>query len=284
MAPPPPLRPRLCLRGNGKGSFDPPPLFLHKLGTGTGTVGPFTPSSCSGEPPPLTLLRAALRPFTRKGDAGKDANGDHAGPDPPPPFAPPPQFSREWGAASEGVRPPPLVYARAHVARRLPSPSPPPSPFPYPRRPIRTERGHTRARRPGLSPFGRRAQYARKGGTRRPAQPPSLFGHGALHAGKGSTRGHAAPSPSLPHLRGRGAHEGMPPLRPHPSPSSSAVPSYTRGKGHAWAHRPRPFPPHSRGRDAHEGTPPGNPLAASRYARKGLTPRACLRAKGARER
>ncbi|KAH8978599.1 hypothetical protein EDB86DRAFT_3090342 [Lactarius hatsudake] len=257
MAPPPPLHPHLCLHGNGKGSFDPPPLFSRKGGTGAGTVGPFTPSSRSGEPPPLTLLRAALRPFTRKGDAGKDANGDHAGPDPPP------------------LRPRLSFRANGEPHQK--------GPFPYPRRPIRTERGRTRARRPGLSPFGHRAQYARKGGTRRPAQSPSLFGHGTLHTGKGSTRGHAAPGPSLPHPRGRGAHEGMLPLRPRPSPSSSAAPSYTRGKGHVWAHRPRPFPPHSHGRDAHEGTPPGNPLAASRYARKGLTPRARLRAKGAQE-
>ncbi|KAH9013404.1 hypothetical protein EDB85DRAFT_1899778 [Lactarius pseudohatsudake] len=106
--------PHLYLRGNGKGPFDPPPPFSRKGGMGAGTVAPFTPSSRPGEPPPFSLLRAPLCLFTRNRSAGKDASGDHAGPDPPP-FAPPPQFAREWGAGgtpcppSEHVTPSPSL-------------------------------------------------------------------------------------------------------------------------------------------------------------------------------
>ncbi|KAH9025936.1 hypothetical protein EDB85DRAFT_1893616 [Lactarius pseudohatsudake] len=200
------LRPHLYLRGNGKGPFDPPPPFSRKGGMGAGTVAPFTPSSRLGEPPPFSLLRAPLRPFTRNGSAGKDASGDHAGPDPPPPFAPPPQFAREWGA---GSTPCPPSCARGCTMPATPGPFPPPS----------------------------AAAPSTRGKGARDATPclPLPLTAAPCTRGKGAREGTRHPAPPFPNrVEGRctwAHHPSSPPV-----PPSSAAPSCTRGKGHARAH------------------------------------------------
>ncbi|KAH9040205.1 hypothetical protein EDB85DRAFT_1887161 [Lactarius pseudohatsudake] len=284
MAPPPPLRPHLCLCGNGKGPFDPPPLFFAQRRHGRRNGGPpFTPSSRLGEPPPLSLLRATLRPFTRKGGAGKDTNRDHAGPDPPP-LRPCLSLRANGELHGKGHTLPPLVCARAHDACRPPDPS---LLRPRQHRPIGTERERVRARRPGPPPSAAAPSTRGKGareGTRRPAQSPSLFGRGALYARKGSTQGHMTPCPvppppsaAAPCTRRKGAREGMrPPVPPFPI---CAEGGRTRARGPFLLGRAILYAR----RGAHEGTLPGNPLAASRYAWKRLTPMPVYAQRGCRK-
>ncbi|KAH9033279.1 hypothetical protein EDB85DRAFT_1890339 [Lactarius pseudohatsudake] len=288
MAPPPPLRPHLCLRGNGKGPFDPPPLFLRKGGMGAGTVGPHLPPPHAWENPlpspfcvpPCARLRA------KGAQESLRANGELHG---------------------KGHTLPPLVCARAHDACR--PPTPPFSvcanmsvwkgghtraccprfaaPFPYLQRPIGTERERVRAHRPGPPPSAAAPSTRGKGaceGTRRPAQSPSLFGRGALYARKGSTRGHVTPCPvppppsaAAPCMRRKGAREGMrPPVPPFPI---CAEGGRTRARGPFLLGRAILYAR----RGAHEGTLPGNPLAASRYAWKRLTPMPVYAQRGCRK-
>ncbi|KAH9012354.1 hypothetical protein EDB84DRAFT_1680713 [Lactarius hengduanensis] len=138
-----------------------------------------------------------------------------------------------------GTHPPPLGL------RALPSPpsAPPrlrgrvahegmPPPPPFPLSAARGKRAHE-----GMLP---------------PAPPLPTWPRHTVRR-KGDTRGHA--TPSLPHLRGRGAHGGT--LTHHsasapPLPSCPRRPVRAEGGTRGW---PPPSLPHSRGRGAHEGTP-----------------------------
>ncbi|KAH9019157.1 hypothetical protein EDB84DRAFT_1442213 [Lactarius hengduanensis] len=209
---------------------------------------------------------------------------------PSPPPAPPRLRGR---GAHEGM-PSPLfsLSAAPHCGKRAHEGTwPPPLPFPLGRA---IRKGGTR---PPAPPFPIRAE----GRTRPPppfplAAPPHSRRMGACEGktrGKGTLKGTRVLGPSLPHSRGRGAHEGTPlrvalaPFsfslratrharhatpRPSPSPLGRAAP-YARGtRGHATlgstlphshaAPGPSPLaaPPRTRGKWACEAPPPAPPF------------------------
>ncbi|KAH9039497.1 hypothetical protein EDB85DRAFT_2141018 [Lactarius pseudohatsudake] len=109
-----------------------------------------------------------------------------------------------------------------------------PSPLAAP--PIRTEGVHTRARhrRPLPLPLSRPLpshEGAHEDTT--PPAPPFPIGRAALYAQQGGTRGHAIPGPTLPHSRGRGVREGMPPPFPAAPTPPLPAPSAWGTRGHA---------------------------------------------------
>ncbi|KAH9015149.1 hypothetical protein EDB83DRAFT_2321377 [Lactarius deliciosus] len=248
----------------------PPPPFAREREEGARARERRAPIYPSRPSPPFCAPPCA---HLRKGGAGKDR--DHAGPDPP--FAPPPQFAREWGAAWEGVCPAPLVCAQAHDARRPPAP-----PFSV-HATMSARKGGTRGHAPSFAalpshirapshkkgahegtsprplPLWPRAQYARKGGKRCPARPPPLAAAPCTR-GKGECEMRLAASPFPIRAEGGCTARGhATPLCPRSLPFLHGHAVLNARKG---AHVGAPpsalsFPIRVEG--AHEGTLPDDP-------------------------
>ncbi|KAH9016898.1 hypothetical protein EDB85DRAFT_1897897 [Lactarius pseudohatsudake] len=241
-------------------AFSPTPSPLaahsHRRGAYEGTPPPSSPSlpgpslpmkgrTTTRRPQHLPFPFGRAAPYAQEGGMRKHATRRH-----PSPLAAPSRYMQEGGTRGHTTLGPTFPHSRGRGVREgMPPPLPvaPDTSLPAPYARDGGTRGH--ATRPHPSPFTRKGVHEA-----RPPIPiapgPSPLGHDV--PGR-PVRGHATPGPTLPHSRGRGRTECMPPCthrtgarcpRPRPPLPLVRAASFTRKggmRGQAAPSRGAPF-------------------------------------------